>query len=281
VIIRSDQSSIQMPAYGVSVTLAHLKKASLKVKLGDYVQAGASLAKIGNSGYSQEPHLHMQAQISPLVGAPTTPFHLLNYGTQDEIDFHDVPAKGTIIESLPLNQALEKTLNFRVDQTLHFDIQGRVVSQEACSIETHVDETTGEFYLWDGISRLNFSRIGVQFYFYQLQGKGPSPLWDLFVCAPKIPLTFGDKKSFHDDLPFFVTTSPHWRWLTFLINIFRGRRAYLERKNSAFYQISATGLEISGEARIQGQLQQTFIRFDPVSGIQEFKVGERRYVRKD
>jgi murein DD-endopeptidase MepM/ murein hydrolase activator NlpD len=40
--------------------LGHLKKDSFKVKEGDAVHAGDLLARSGNSGYTERPHLHMQ-----------------------------------------------------------------------------------------------------------------------------------------------------------------------------------------------------------------------------
>lgn len=39
---------------------AHLKQSSLKVKAGDLVEAGQSIALLGSSGNSTEPHLHFQ-----------------------------------------------------------------------------------------------------------------------------------------------------------------------------------------------------------------------------
>ena len=39
---------------------AHLQPGSLKVKLGDHVNAGQVLARLGNSGNSDAPHLHFQ-----------------------------------------------------------------------------------------------------------------------------------------------------------------------------------------------------------------------------
>ena len=46
---------------GTMVSLVHLKQNSLQVKLGDNINPGTLLASVGNSGFSQEPHLHIQA----------------------------------------------------------------------------------------------------------------------------------------------------------------------------------------------------------------------------
>lgn len=46
---------------GAIVLLAHFQKNSLLVGRGQKVQPGTPLGKIGNSGRSIEPHLHIQA----------------------------------------------------------------------------------------------------------------------------------------------------------------------------------------------------------------------------
>lgn len=46
-------------------TLAHLKKDSILVKVGDKVTRGQEIARCGNTGNSSEPHLHFQLQDGP------------------------------------------------------------------------------------------------------------------------------------------------------------------------------------------------------------------------
>ena len=59
---------------GIVVSLVHLKQHSLTVELGDFIRAGTSLGQVGNSGFSQEPHLHLQAarwdSDSTMIGVP-------------------------------------------------------------------------------------------------------------------------------------------------------------------------------------------------------------------
>lgn len=42
--------------------MAHLKKDSITIKVGDSVSRGQLIAKCGNTGNSTEPHLHFQLQ---------------------------------------------------------------------------------------------------------------------------------------------------------------------------------------------------------------------------
>ena len=50
---------------GRYVALAHLKQGSMMVRVGDVVRRGQPLAEVGNSGHTNEPHLHLQVQDSP------------------------------------------------------------------------------------------------------------------------------------------------------------------------------------------------------------------------
>jgi hypothetical protein len=46
---------------GFQVLLGHLKRSSIMVKVGDRVATGQPIAQVGNSGWTERPHLHMQA----------------------------------------------------------------------------------------------------------------------------------------------------------------------------------------------------------------------------
>jgi hypothetical protein len=60
---------------GYIVVLAHMAPGSIGVKTGDVLEAGARLGEVGNSGNTDEPHLHMHVQrdrpeANPLGGDP-------------------------------------------------------------------------------------------------------------------------------------------------------------------------------------------------------------------
>lgn len=46
---------------GLIITLVHLQNNSIVVEEGQYITVGDLLGRVGNSGFSQEPHLHFQA----------------------------------------------------------------------------------------------------------------------------------------------------------------------------------------------------------------------------
>jgi murein DD-endopeptidase MepM/ murein hydrolase activator NlpD len=47
---------------GVHVLIAHLKPGTVRARPGQWIEAGASIGLVGNSGNSNEPHLHVHAQ---------------------------------------------------------------------------------------------------------------------------------------------------------------------------------------------------------------------------
>jgi Peptidase family M23 len=61
---------IRLGCGDVEIVLAHLKRGSLKVRIGDQVSRGQALAAVGNSGMSDEPHLHIHAQTPGTAQAP-------------------------------------------------------------------------------------------------------------------------------------------------------------------------------------------------------------------
>ena len=55
---------------GVWIVLAHLRRGSVRRQAGDIVRPGDVLGEVGNSGNSDEPHLHVHVQTAGTVAAP-------------------------------------------------------------------------------------------------------------------------------------------------------------------------------------------------------------------
>ncbi len=53
---------------GATIYLAHLGRGSVAVRAGDRVRAGQAIGRVGNSGNTTEPHLHVHAEKGPYPG---------------------------------------------------------------------------------------------------------------------------------------------------------------------------------------------------------------------
>jgi hypothetical protein len=67
---------------------AHLRQGSLTVKVGDAVKAGAPIAKLGNSGPSEGPHLHLGLLDKPnAIAGRSLPFVFDSFTLDGAVDF--------------------------------------------------------------------------------------------------------------------------------------------------------------------------------------------------
>lgn len=83
-------------ADGTLILLAHLRQGSLRVRVGDRVGAGQLLGRVGNSGRSSEPHLHlgvMRPEGGRLVGVP--------FGLADVEPGFVRPRRGSVLRKMP------------------------------------------------------------------------------------------------------------------------------------------------------------------------------------
>ncbi|MCQ8184107.1 M23 family metallopeptidase [Parvularcula maris] len=59
---RSGSNYVMLRCEGADVVLAHLAQGSVSVRKGEEIAAGAPIGRIGHSGNTEEPHLHINAQ---------------------------------------------------------------------------------------------------------------------------------------------------------------------------------------------------------------------------
>jgi hypothetical protein len=59
---------VAIESSGVTIYLAHLRRDSVAVRAGDRVRAGETVGRVGNSGNTTEPHLHIHAEKGPCPG---------------------------------------------------------------------------------------------------------------------------------------------------------------------------------------------------------------------
>jgi len=254
---------------GYFVKLAHLKQNSITLPVNSFVEAGQKIAQCGNSGYSQEPHLHLQVQSSISDDSETLSFNLLNYQNYNEnqIHFKNIPSKEEEISPLVFNYSLFNILNFKLGEQLRFkEVNSKKLKETIHVIEVRLDPILGRPYLSDGISKLYFNHLGSKFYFYNLEGFKRSILWDLFISAPSIPVSYGETFKYFEFLPLKIIATNTEKFVFFFLSNF------LKNSNStkAEYEFHPVDLSIKGKLKIKGKIESTFLSLDLFLGIKSF-----------
>ena len=84
------------------VLMGHLRQGSVAVAVGEQVQTGQFLARVGNSGFSTRPHLHMQLTNRDIfVSDPDTislPLHFKNLLVNGKLVANPSPVKGDFVQ---------------------------------------------------------------------------------------------------------------------------------------------------------------------------------------
>ena len=219
IIIKSD--------YGYFVEISHLMQNSINVKVGDYVYQGQVIAKCGNSGYSPEPHIHIQVQKYGVLGSETISFLFSEYYQNDKIIFNSLPKKDEEIEAVIADKSMQLRFNFILDDVYKYEV---IKNDKKDEIEFKVEmNKIGEFYLSDGKNKLYFYTTPTLFYFYNYIGD-ESYLKLLFKLSPRIPLV-NKQINFSDALPIYLLEN---RVKTMIIELLSSFNKLLYKKEFSY-----------------------------------------------
>jgi hypothetical protein len=87
----------------------HLQPGSISVEPGQRVTAGQEIGRVGNSGNSSEPHIHIHLQDSPKDHAGEgIPMYFHNYRLRDEVVEKGIPTGGFNREGNVIGQIVEQ-----------------------------------------------------------------------------------------------------------------------------------------------------------------------------
>lgn len=192
---------------------AHLAANSVVVETGMDVAAGALLGRVGSSGRSPTPHLHVQAQASAVVGAPTVPWTLLHWLTvareggngnggspRATYTTHGVPVTGTLLESVRPSARAARALGFPLGQRWRWKVTAGGRERE----ETWRAELDFASRLWlvaqPGGARLRLYRSPFVLLAETYEGPRGTALHQLYRALPRVPLTDRDGIAWDDVL---------------------------------------------------------------------------------
>ena len=179
--------------------LSHFAQASIAVKEGDQVEAGQLLGLCGNSGYSAQPHIHLQVQATAEVGAATQPFRLLGFLQANRFTARGLPSVGGQVRPLPVDRGLQARLTFPLGETLCYRCTEGARDAGLIALTARMD-ALGRTFLESGKGRLYHATDPSGFYFYRIDGTDPW-LAMLFQAMPHLPLGYSHEMVWSDLIP--------------------------------------------------------------------------------
>ena len=184
---------------GFFVELSHFAEKSVRVKVGEWVERGAVLGLCGNSGYSPQPHIHVQAQAGAVAGSVTIPFSFVAYVDGGGYHANDLPVEKEAVEPLYTDKRLDGITSFVLDEAFRYEIRrgGRTVGELALQVRMAVD---GTLFLQSRRGRLYFGKHEGTFYFYRVEGRDRW-LRRLFLALPRMPLAVRPGLVWRDHVP--------------------------------------------------------------------------------
>ena len=242
-------------ARGLFVELSHFAEKSIRVKQGEWVERGAVLGLCGNSGYSPQPHIHVQVQASDTIGAATLPFSFVSYAEEGEYRANDLPAEKRAVEPLYPDKRLDQTTNFVLDEQQHYEVlrDGRKVGELRLKVVMAPDST---FYFESPRGRLYFGKHEGTFYIYRVVGNDPW-LGRLFLALPRLPLVYRQELVWQDHVPVGLVTT--------------GARRVIVGFLSSVYPKLATvkvTLRFAGECRVEAVIESSLLRLRRAASVE-------------
>jgi len=185
--------------------LSHLKAGSIKVKIGDYVKAGETIAMCGNSGRSPMPHLHFQLQTTPFVGSKTFDYpicyYILNENDKKHFKNFDKPEINNRISNIEANGLLKSAFHLIPGQTFNIKIKNKTEELfEKWEVFTDIYNQSYIYSHQTGALAYFYSD-GNLFYFINFAGNKNSALYYLYLAAHRLQYGFYENLSVNDELP--------------------------------------------------------------------------------
>lgn len=212
---------------GLHVKLGHLKQKSVTVREGDRVAPGALLGLCGNSGRSPIPHLHVQMQASPLIGAPTLPFRLANYietsGGRRRFRASGVPAQGSVVEPLPPEPRLAAALESFSERADRYRVHAPS-GEWTETVDCRLNEAGAFVYRSrERAAALTARVIHRVWYALDFDGRADSLLHWMWMGLPRMPLLRDPRVEWEDQLDVRALLRPPLGWVADITGPFVGQ----------------------------------------------------------
>ncbi len=259
---------IQEPR-GFHVEISHFAPESLRVKVGEWVERGAVLGLCGNSGYSPQPHIHVQVQLSDRVGAATVPFSFVSYSDGVQYHANDLPEEGAAVEPLYVDKRLDALTNFVLDDVHRFQVHraGKPAGELRLTVRMAAD---GTFFLDSGRGRLFFGKHEGTFYCYRMEGRDEA-LAAMFLALPRMPVGYRNGLWWCDCVPVSLATTGLRRVVARFMGSFEPRFAKVDARQEFSGRNAVTTVVRSDRLRVDIK---AMAELDERSGLAVFSAGD-------
>ena len=261
---------------GFYVELSHFSRDSIKVHEGEWVEPGTVVGLCGNSGYSPQPHVHVQVQITSQTGAVTLPFSFTSYISEGTFESDGTPAVDSQVTSAAADSPFDALTEFLLDDVLVYEVHhnDRLVDELRLSVHIAVD---GTLYFESGRGgRLYFGKSNGTFYFYRTEGADPwLPLFQ--QALPRLPLTWQPGLEWTDSLAAGLVTRGLPRAVVQSVSMFVPEIARL-RCRLRFEDQDTVNCRIDA-SRFSGPIE-SHTTFDEHKGFARIEVGPYQLRRK-
>jgi urea transporter len=260
---------------GFYVVLAHLARSSVRVTEGAWVEAGTIVGLCGNSGFSPQPHLHIQVQAVAEVGAASLPFSFAGYLQDGKFEARGLPVVGRNAEPLPLDLSLDSCLELLLGDELVYAVHraGRQVAELHLRVRVALDGTL--YFESNHGGRLYFGKRDGAFFFYRVEGT------DLYLplllrALPRVPLSYREGLTWTDSLPASLLLSSPLRALVQVIGSVAPAVQHLHCR------LAFGGRDVvrcQTEGRLLGLAEEAEVTFDAGKGPARVRVGSWELIR--
>ncbi len=264
--------------FGYYTEISHLKKKSLKVKIGDQVEIGQIIASCGNSGYSPEPHIHFQIQYLQVIGSTSFKFKIPNAITKSKNFVNDgILKKNDEVSNYHFSRILYHKLQFILDDILVYQIKkgDKILKRMVLIVKMDFD---GSYYFWEQATnaKLYFGTKDSCFVLYTLESQNKTYLSYIFKSIPKIPITDQGELFWEEALPLNVVPNRKPLWISSIDKKALVAKGKYHKKDEKIYgEIKVGNSIIHTEASINQQKGFDYFRVEENKTVIEFSLIEK------
>lgn len=254
---------------GYYIEISHFVKDSIVVKKGDWVERGVLLGLCGNSGYSPQPHIHIQVQALESVGSYTIPFSFISYLSEGKFFSNNLPDEDTIVEPLFKDKIINIATSFMLDDVYKYEVRRNNVVEDKITLVVKIAED-GTFYFDSGRGKLYFGKHEGTFYFYYMDGSDEY-LKAMFLALPRLPLVKKPGLSWTDFIPIKVMEQGWRKEVVQFISSFNHSFGEIKSTLTFTDDLTVEGKIFSKELQVQ---KKTFVEIDNVLGFKTIRVDD-------